>query len=76
MVAKGRGYLAELILEVARQHGIPIREDAALLEKLYRLELEAEIPPELYEAVAVILAWAYRLNRRASSLSGSRTGGA
>ncbi len=68
VVAKGRGYLAELILEVAREHGIPIREDAALVEALSRVELEAEIPPELYEAVAVILAWAYRLNRKARHL--------
>ncbi|QJA05712.1 hypothetical protein FVE67_02375 [Thermosulfurimonas marina] len=75
VVAKGRGYLAELILEVAREHGIPIRRDTELLEKLYHLEIEAEIPPELYEAVAVILAWAYRLNRKASSPSGPRAGG-
>ena len=68
VVAKGQGYLAELILQVAREHGIPVREDAELLERLYRLEIEAEIPPELYEAVAVILAWAYRLNRKARSL--------
>ncbi len=67
VVAKGRGRLAELILEVARQHGIPIREDSELVQSLYRVELEAEIPPELYEAVAVILAWAYRLNRKARS---------
>ncbi|HFC97780.1 MAG TPA: hypothetical protein ENJ40_04910 [Thermosulfurimonas dismutans] len=66
VVAKGQGYLAELILELARQHGIPIREDHELIRELFRLEIEAEIPPELYEAVAVILAWAYGLNRRAS----------
>ncbi|HIE32861.1 MAG TPA: hypothetical protein EYP81_02270 [Thermodesulfobacteriaceae bacterium] len=65
VVAKGRGRLAELILEVARKHGIPVREDSALVEALSRVELSAEIPPELYEAVAVVLAWAYRLNRRA-----------
>lgn len=65
VVAKGRGRLAELILELARKHGVPIKEDSALVEALSRVELEAEIPPELYEAVAVVLAWAYRLNRRA-----------
>ncbi len=65
VVAKGQGYLAELILELARQHSIPIREDHELIRELFRLEIEAEIPPELYEAVAVILAWAYGLNRKA-----------
>jgi len=67
VVAKGQGRLAELILEVARRHGIPVREDSELVRELFRLEIEAEIPPELYEAVAVILAWAYRLNRKARS---------
>jgi len=67
VVAKGRGRLAELILEVARKHGIPIRQDSALVEALSKVELSAEIPPELYEAVAVVLAWAYRLNQRASN---------
>ncbi len=67
VVAKGRGRLAELILELAKKHGIPIKEDSELLEQLYRLEVESQVPPELYEAVAVVLAWAYRLNRKAST---------
>ncbi len=62
VVAKGEGWLAERILALAREHKVPIKEDAQLVEALSRLELEAEIPPELYEAVAVVLAWAWRLN--------------
>jgi flagellar biosynthesis protein len=66
LVAKGRGYLADKILELARQHNIPIREDRNLLQILSRLDLEEEIPPEVYKAVAEILAFIYRLaNRRA-----------
>jgi flagellar biosynthesis protein len=64
LVAKGRGYLADKILELARQHNIPIREDRNLLQILSRLDLEEEIPPEVYKAVAEILAFIYRLANR------------
>jgi flagellar biosynthesis protein len=65
VVATGAGVLADRILEVAREAGVPVREDAALLEALAGLELESEIPEELYQAVAETLVWAYRLDRRA-----------
>lgn len=64
LAAKGRGYLADKILELARQHNIPIRRDKNLLQILSRLDLEAEIPPEVYRAVAEILAFIYRLANR------------
>ena len=47
---------------LAREHGIPVREDAPLAQALARLQLEAEVPPELWEAVAQTLVWAYRLS--------------
>lgn len=62
LVAKGRGYLADKILELARLHNIPIRHDKKLLQILSRLDLEEEIPPEVYKAVAEILAFIYRLS--------------
>ena len=65
LVAKGRGELAERILETARRHGIPIKEDKALVEILSSLELYEDIPPQLYKAVAEILAFIYRMNMRA-----------
>ncbi len=64
LVAKGRGYLADKILELARLHDIPIRHDKKLLQILSRLDLEEEIPPEVYKAVAEILAFIYRLSSR------------
>jgi len=64
VVAKGRGRLAELILQIAREHNIPIKEDHKLVKELYKLELNKSIPPELYYAVATVLAWAIRLNKR------------
>jgi flagellar biosynthesis protein len=63
-VAKGQGYLAEKILELARQHHIPVREDKNLLQILSRLDLNQEIPAEVYKAVAEILAFIYRLSNR------------
>ncbi len=64
LVAKGQGYLAEKILELARQHHIPVREDKNLLQILSRLDLNQEIPAEVYRAVAEILAFIYRLSNQ------------
>jgi len=65
LVAKGQGHIAEKIIELARQHHIPVREDKNLLQILSRLDLNQEIPAEVYKAVAEILAFIYRLaNRR------------
>ncbi len=64
VVAKGRGRLAQQILEAARDHAVPIRQDPNLVRVLGRLNLDQEIPPELYQAVAVILAFLHRVNAR------------
>lgn len=61
-VAKGRDYLADKILDLARLHNVPIRHDKKLLQILSRLDVEEEIPPEVYKAVAEILAFIYRLS--------------
>jgi len=67
VVASGRNLVAEKILEEAREAGVPVREDAVLAQALETLELDTEIPPELYKAVAEALAWAYRLTGRAAA---------
>jgi flagellar biosynthesis protein len=64
LVAKGGGEVAERILEVAREHGVPLHEDPALARALARLELGEEIPRALYQAVAEVLAFALRLSGR------------
>ncbi|MEN9761363.1 MAG: Flagellar biosynthetic protein FlhB [Pseudomonadota bacterium] len=61
VVAQGSGDLADLIIEEARRQGVFIAQDPQLLALLGRIELNEEIPPECYAAVAVVLAWAYRL---------------
>jgi flagellar biosynthesis protein len=64
VVAAGAGLIAERIVEIAREQGVPVREDPALAEALARLELEQEIPPELFVAVAEVLVWAYGLDKK------------
>lgn len=64
VIAKGRGFLADKITDLAREHNIPIRQDKNLLQILSRLDLNEEIPPEIYKAVAEILAFIYRLSNR------------
>ena len=66
LLAKGRGRVADRILEVARHHGIPIRQDRDLVQVLASLDLYQEIPPDLYKAVAEILAFLYSRNRGAA----------
>ena len=66
VVAAGAGIIAQRIVEIAREQGVPVREDPALAEALARLELEQEIPPELFVAVAEVLVWAYGLEARRS----------
>ena len=62
VTAKGKGIIADEILALAREHRIPLREDAALAGLLARIELGDEIPEKLYVAVAEVIAFAYRLS--------------
>jgi len=64
VAAKGSGWMAEKIIQIAREKGIPIHEEPDLVRILSRLDLEEEIPPQLYEIIAEILAFVYRLNER------------
>jgi flagellar biosynthesis protein len=62
VTAKGEGYLAEKIKEIARAHNIPLHRDEDLIGLLAQVDLDREIPAELYAAVAEILSWIYRAN--------------
>ena len=64
LVAKGRGFVAEKIIALAREHGIPIQEDRNMVEILSTLSLYEEIPVELYKAVAEILSFIYKTSGR------------
>lgn len=65
VAAKGSGLLADRILELAREHEIPVQEDPALVEVLSKLDLDRQIPPELYHLVAEILSFIYRSDKLA-----------
>lgn len=61
VIAKGSGEIARQILAIAEKHKIPLHEDPELLELLATLDLDQEIPQNLYLAVAQIIAFAYYL---------------
>ena len=62
VVAMGRGWLGEKIIETAEAHGVPLQRDPALAEALAQVELDTEIPVELYRAVAVVIGYVLRVN--------------
>jgi len=65
VVAAGRGEVARRLVELAEEAGVPVRRDPALAGALAQLELQLEIPEDLYVAVAETLAWAYSLDLEA-----------
>ncbi len=69
VLAAGTGEVAARIIREAEEHGVPIYEDAALAAALVRLPVGGEIPPELYLAVAEVLSYIYRLDRKRVSSS-------
>lgn len=64
VVAKGRGKVADNILQTAKEYGIPVQEDPTLVELLSKLELNRTIPEELYQAVAEVMAFIYKVDRQ------------
>ncbi len=65
VTAKGRDKLADRIVQIARQHGIPLQENEPLAAVLSKVELGEEIPESLYLAVAQVIAFAYHLSGKA-----------
>ncbi|MBI5186321.1 MAG: EscU/YscU/HrcU family type III secretion system export apparatus switch protein [Nitrospinae bacterium] len=64
VTAKGSGLIARKIIELARKHNIPVKEDPDLMQILSRLELNQEIPSSVYRVVAEVLAFVYSLNQK------------
>ena len=65
IIAKGAGHIALKIKEIAAEHGVPIVEDKPVARALYKQELNSFIPEELYKAVAKIIAYVYKLKKKA-----------
>ena len=62
VVASGRGAIARRLVEIAAEHGVPVREDPDLAALLALVDLGDEIPAELYQAVAEVISFVYRAN--------------
>jgi len=67
VVAKGRGLIAEQIIAKAKENGVFVHESKDLVALLMQVDLDDHIPPELYLAIAEILAWLYRLEAGTAS---------
>lgn len=63
VIAKGKGLVADSILKKAQENGVPIQEDPNLVQLLGQLNLNESIPEELYQAVAEVFAFIYRLDQ-------------
>ena len=64
IIAKGKGSIAEEIIRLAEENEVPLYQDPALAKLLTSLELETEVPPELYTLVAEVLAFVYKMEQK------------
>lgn len=78
VIAKGRGHVAEHILETAQKNSIPVYQNKTLVSMLMALEIDREIPPELYRAIAEVMAYVYKMDKdrgRGNTARGLNAGG-
>lgn len=77
VVAKGYGTMADNIIRTAKDHGLYVHESPELVGLLMQIDLDAHIPPQLYLAIAELLAWLYALeggdSRQEALLAGANT---
>jgi flagellar biosynthesis protein len=69
VIAKGHGTIADKIIELAKINNVPIKSDPGLVQILSKLDIDEQIPAELYKAVAEILAFVYSANNRYREIS-------
>ena len=63
VVAKGKGHTAEHILEAAQKSSVPVYQNKTLVNMLMALDIDREIPPELYKAIAEVMAYVYKMDK-------------
>ncbi|MDF1883928.1 EscU/YscU/HrcU family type III secretion system export apparatus switch protein [Sulfurimonas sp. SAG-AH-194-C21] len=61
VTAKGEGFTAQNIIKIAKLHDIPIKKDEDLVELLSKLEIDREVPAEMYKAIAEVFSYVYKL---------------
>ena len=64
VIAKGYGNIADTIIRTAKEHGLYVHESPELVNLLMQVNLDAQIPPQLYVAIAELLAWIYALEEK------------
>ncbi|TDL83347.1 EscU/YscU/HrcU family type III secretion system export apparatus switch protein [Peribacillus frigoritolerans] len=70
VTAKGKGHLADTIIEAAKLNDVPVQEDPSLIEVLHKMEVNEQIPEELYQAVAEIFSFLYQADKEAETIIG------
>ncbi|MBQ7704978.1 MAG: EscU/YscU/HrcU family type III secretion system export apparatus switch protein [Selenomonadaceae bacterium] len=78
VIAKGKGHVAEHILATAQKNSIPVYQNKTLVNMLMALEIDREIPPELYKAIAEVMAYVYKMDKEKgheNALKGLQRGG-
>ncbi|MET3440764.1 flagellar biosynthesis protein [Variovorax paradoxus] len=73
VVAKGYGVTAESILRQARENGVYVHASADLIRLLMQVDLDRQIPPQLYLAVAEVMAWIHRIEVSEGSAAGGKS---
>ena len=68
VIAKGKGSTAQKIIEIARENNLPIRKDEDLVELLSKVELDQEVPENLYKAVAEVFSFIYKTTNKNSEI--------
>jgi len=63
VTAKGEGKTAQKIIQIAKESGVTLKKDEDLIELLSKVELDAEVPPEMYKAVAELFAFLYKITK-------------
>jgi len=61
VIAKGEGRTAQKIIQIAKENGVRLKKDEDLVELLSKVELDAEVPPQMYKAVAEIFSFLYKI---------------
>ncbi|WP_324170671.1 EscU/YscU/HrcU family type III secretion system export apparatus switch protein [Sulfurimonas sp.] len=64
VIAKGKGETAQNIIKIAELHNLPIKKDEDLIELLSKVELDKEVPAELYKAVAEVFSFIYKVSKK------------
>jgi flagellar biosynthesis protein len=64
VTAKGEGFTAENIIKIANLNDVPIKKDEDLVEMLSQLEIDREVPPEMYKAIAEVFSYIYKLTNK------------